>query len=251
MHYFDTGHGGLRYHDWPGQGVPLLFVPGLGCAGSADWVGVAAHPALAGHRRLVVDLLGSGFSDKPADFPYSISAHARTLHDLLQALALPAVRLVGHSMGGAVAIELAGLLGERASALTLLEPNLDAGGGVFSRAVAAQSEARFAETGQRRMAAMAAKEGSKLWAGTLASCAPQAVHRAAVSLVAGAQPSWREQLLALRLPRCVVFGQRSLPDEDLHRLPPLGVAVAVLPDAGHAMSEDNPGELARLLARLS
>ncbi|WP_204376858.1 hypothetical protein [Aquitalea pelogenes] len=61
MQVFHSPHGALRYHDLPGSGVPLLFVHGLGCAASSDFPRVAADPALAGRRRLLLDLLGAGF----------------------------------------------------------------------------------------------------------------------------------------------------------------------------------------------
>lgn len=248
MQVFHSSHGALRYHDLPGSGVPLLFIHGLGCAGSSDFPRVAADPALAGKRRLLLDLLGAGFSDRPDDFAYTIAAHAETVAGLIDHLGLPQLDIVGHSMGGAVAIAASSLRPAQVAQLVLLEPNLDAGGGVFSRALAAMSEDEFIQRGQRRMARLASREGSPLWAGSLAASHAPAVHRAAVSLVAGAEPSWRSQLLALTMPRSVVFGALSLPPPDREQLPAKGVAVHVLADAGHAMSEDNPAGLATLLA---
>ncbi|WP_159880593.1 alpha/beta fold hydrolase [Aquitalea denitrificans] len=250
MQVFHSPYGALRYHDLPGSGVPLLFVHGLGCAASSDFPRVAADPALAGRRRLLLDLLGAGFSDRPDDFAYTIAAHAETVAGLIDHLGLPQLDIVGHSMGGAVAIAASRLRPTPVTRLVLLEPNLDAGGGVFSRTLAAMSEQEFVSRGQRRMARLASHEGSPLWAGSLAASHAPAVHRAAVSLVEGVEPSWRSQLLALTMPRSVVFGARSLPQPDLDRLPADGVAVHVLADAGHAMSEDNPAGLAALLARI-
>ncbi|NWK77819.1 alpha/beta fold hydrolase [Aquitalea sp. LB_tupeE] len=250
MQVFHTPHGALRYHDLPGDGVPLLFVHGLGCAASSDFPRVGADPALAGRRRLLLDLLGAGFSDRPDDFAYTIAAHAQTVAGLIDHLALPQLDIVGHSMGGAVAITASSLCPDKVARLVLLEPNLDAEGGVFSRALAAMSEQEFVSRGQRRMARLASREGSPLWAGSLSASHAPAVHRAAVSLVAGAEPSWRSQLLALSMPRSVVVGERSLPQPALTRLTQDGVNVHVLADAGHAMSEDNPAGLAALLAEI-
>lgn len=250
MQVFHSQHGTLRYHDLPGSGVPLLFVHGLGCASSSDFPRVAADPALAGRRRLLLDLLGAGFSDRPNNFAYTIAAHAETLAALIRHLDLPRLKLVGHSMGGAVAIAASSLCPAQVAQLVLLEPNLDAGGGVFSRALAAMSEQEFVSRGQQRLARLASREGSPLWAGSLAASHAPAVHRAAVSLVAGVEPSWRSQLLALTMPRSVVVGERSLPQPALTCLQQEGVSVHVLADAGHAMSEDNPAGLAALLAHL-
>jgi pimeloyl-ACP methyl ester carboxylesterase len=250
MQVFHSSHGALRYHDLPGSGVPLLFIHGLGCAGSSDFPRVAADPALAGKRRLLLDLLGAGFSDRPDDFAYTIAAHAETVAGLIDHLGLPQLDIVGHSMGGAVAIAASSLRPARVAQLVLLEPNLDRGGGPFSRALAAMSEDEFIQRGQRRMARLASREGSPLWAGSLAASHALAVHRAAVSLVAGAEPGWRELLHALNMPRTVVIGEKSLADAEDSTLPGGGVAVRILPAAGHAMSEDNPAGLAALLAEI-
>ena len=66
----------MRYHDFPGQDTPIIFIHGLGCAGSFDYPEVASQTDLINHRRILVDLLGSGFSDKPDDFSYTVDDHA-------------------------------------------------------------------------------------------------------------------------------------------------------------------------------
>ena len=58
----------LRYHDFPGEDEPILFIHGLGCAATFDYPDVATQQALKNHRRILVDLLGAGYSDKPVDF---------------------------------------------------------------------------------------------------------------------------------------------------------------------------------------
>lgn len=78
----------MRYHDLPGEKTPVIFIHGLGCAGSSDYPQVAAQTALAAHRRILVDLIGSGFSDKPGDFDYSIQNQARYLKEFIDDLAV-------------------------------------------------------------------------------------------------------------------------------------------------------------------
>jgi pimeloyl-ACP methyl ester carboxylesterase len=238
----------IRFHDLVGVGAPLVFVHGLGCASSCDYPAVARDPSLGSRRAILVDLLGSGFSDRPEGFDYSVSGHARVLVALIDALGLATCDLYGHSMGGAVAIVAATMLPGRVEHLVLSEPNLDPGGGVFSRGIAAQQEARYVASGHAETIREAARSGNHAWAGSMAATAPFAAHRAAVSLVEGASPSWRRQLLALDVPRTVLFGARSLPDPDAESLPADGVGVAIVPDAGHSMACDNPSDLARAIA---
>ncbi len=238
----------VRFLDLPGEAPAVVFVHGLGCASSHDYPEVAAHASLASRRRLLVDLPGHGFSDRPDDFAYTVDAHAEVLAALLAAVAPGAYDLFGHSMGGAVAIALAARAGSRVRRLVLSEPNLDDGGGAFSRPVAARSEADYVARGHDAAVRAAVLGGTSDWAATMRAASPLAVHRSAVSLVAGASPTWRARLAAMTMPRTVLFGSRSLPDPDTERLREIGVAVRIVPEAGHAMANENPSALAEAIA---
>ena len=230
----------LRFHDLPGNEPTILFVHGLGCASSCDYPRVAADPALAGRRKLLIDLLGSGFSDRPLNFGYAVEDHAGTLCLLIEYLGLSSVDLVGHSMGGAIAIEVATRHPRAVRRLILSEPNLDAGGGIFSRPIAQQNEAEYIAAGHAKSVRSAMLAGQATWSASLMMSSPLAVYRSAASLVRGGSPSWREQLRALRIPRTVIFGVESLPDPDTEQLSQMGVSVRIVLDAGHSMMHENP-----------
>ncbi|MBV8047492.1 MAG: alpha/beta hydrolase [Paludibacterium sp.] len=236
----------LRYHDLPGDKTPLLLLHGLGCAGSSDFPRVTADPALAGRRFLIPDLLGHGFSDKPEDFDYTPASQAGTLVALLDALDLPQIDLFGHSMGGAVAIELARRNPARIRRLVLAEPNLTNGGGTFSRAIAEQPLARYLTQGHTEVIRLAEHPQ---WAGTMQCASPLAIYRAAEGLVVGAEPCWGEQLRALPMPRTVLFGEQSLPDAQFDELPQMGVSPGIIADCGHSIPQDQPAALASALAQ--
>ncbi|WP_245688463.1 alpha/beta fold hydrolase [Vibrio sonorensis] len=154
----------VRYHDLPGEEVPIIFVHGLGCASSFDYPQVAAMPELICHRRIIVDLLGSGFSDKPKQFSYQLSAHAEYLAALIDHLGLSQVVVFGHSMGGAVAIELASRLGDKLHSIILTEANLDSGGGFFSKQIVSFSEQEFVESGYDKVIEESKASGNTEWA---------------------------------------------------------------------------------------
>lgn len=80
---------------------------------------------LAKHRRILVDLLGAGYSGSPPEFDYSMPAHAAYLKEFVDGLGVRDVVLFGHSLGGPVEIELARLCGSRVRTLVLSEANLD------------------------------------------------------------------------------------------------------------------------------
>jgi pimeloyl-ACP methyl ester carboxylesterase len=224
-----------------------VFIHGMGCASSCDYPQVAFNRALRGRRMLLVDLLGSGFSDCPKDFGYTIDDHARTIIAFIKGLKLRKVNLVGHSMGSSIAITIASLCKSKIGRLVLGEPNLDSGGGTFSRPIAIQNESDFITKGHAELVQDACRQGNEIWAKSLSLSLPVAIHREAVSLVNGSTPSWREQLAALRMPRTVLFGEYSLPDPDSKNLLEIGVKVRIIPRAGHSMAWENPAGLAQAI----
>ena len=46
----------LRWHDFPGDGLPVVFIHGLGCASSYDYPRIASDPALRERRKILIDL---------------------------------------------------------------------------------------------------------------------------------------------------------------------------------------------------
>src|SRR5262245_3749150 len=64
----------------------------------------------ARHYCVALDQLGFGASDKPRDGDYRIEAHARRVLDVADTLGLERFALLGHSMGGQVALCVAARL---------------------------------------------------------------------------------------------------------------------------------------------
>ena len=234
----------LRYHDLPGEGVPIIFIHGLGCAASFDYPQVASMSGLEQHRRILVDLLGSGFSDKPEHFDYSIDSHASYLDSFIQSLGLDALVIYGHSMGGAVSIALANRIQKQLHALVLSEANLDSGGGFFSQKIACYSENDYQSFGHNDIVEEGRKSANTEWAACLAMSSPLAIHREALSLMKGQLPNWRQVLYALSISKTYIFGSESLPDPDFNELAKKGVNVDLVSDAGHSMAWENPKGLA-------
>ncbi len=242
------GEGTLRYHDLPGDAPSLVFLHGLGSASSAAFPRILRHPRLAGHRALLVDLLGFGYSDRPPAWSYTLEAHARTVEALLDALGVRRCILVGHSMGGSIAILVAEARPDLVGNLVVAEGNLEPGPGTVSGPVAAQSEARYVARGHAAMIAAVDRQGFADYAGTLQASDARAMHRSAVSLIAPRDPSLRDRLYALPMPCAYLFGAHSLPDPDVEQLAARRIRVGVVPDAGHDMMGDNPDGFADALA---
>lgn len=101
---FRTIHGYKRAYRIAGSGPAILLIHGIG-DNSTTWNTVQAKLA---QRFTVIapDLLGHGRSDKPrAD--YSIAGYANGMRDLLSVLDIERVTIIGHSLGGGVAMQFA------------------------------------------------------------------------------------------------------------------------------------------------
>jgi pimeloyl-ACP methyl ester carboxylesterase len=101
---FRTIHGHRRAFLRGGQGPTLLLIHGIGDS-SRTWRPVLN--LLAEHHTVIApDLLGHGDSDKPrAD--YSVGGFANGMRDLLAVLDVERATVVGHSLGGGVALQFA------------------------------------------------------------------------------------------------------------------------------------------------
>jgi 3-oxoadipate enol-lactonase len=92
------------YHEVHGEGEPVLLIGGLGSDVSMF---AAMVKRLARTCRVVAfDNRGAGRTDKP-DAPYSIAMMADDAVGLLDALGISAAHLVGISMGGSIALDVA------------------------------------------------------------------------------------------------------------------------------------------------
>jgi len=112
-----TLHGdALDYFD-VGSGPPVVFVHGL-LGSHRTWAHLLSALG-ADHRVVAPDLVGHGGSAKPRG-DYSLGAHAATLRDLLDQLGLDRVILVGHSLGGGIALQFAYLFPTRVQRLVLV-----------------------------------------------------------------------------------------------------------------------------------
>ena len=237
---FDNRGSWIRWSDLPGRLPARVFVHGLGGIGAAAFGHIAGHPALGGHRSLVIDLPGHGLSDRPPDWDYSLENHASAVAMVCASAQVEGIDLVGHSLGGDIAITVAGRNPRLVRRLVIAEANLDplprsAEGGRMSQRIAAQTEAEFVAAGFGECL-----EANPDWAPTLRLCDPVAVYRSAVGLVTGTHPTMRDVLTGLAIERTFVRGDRGEPLADAEGLAAAGVALVTIADSGHVMMRDQP-----------
>lgn len=128
--HFVNGESGLRLHllRWSERGHPVLLVHGFGDNG---WVWAEVAAALgATHAVTSLDLRGHGDSDSDPEQRYGLQSFAEDVGTAVAAMGGQPVALVGHSLGGNVAVHFAVEHPKLVSSLVLVEsaPELRAAG---------------------------------------------------------------------------------------------------------------------------
>ncbi|HKG39838.1 MAG TPA: alpha/beta fold hydrolase [Conexibacter sp.] len=247
-----------------GAGPPLLLVHGLsGCW--QNWLENIPHFART-HRVIAVDLPGFGASPLPRE-PISIAGYARFLEGVCDALSIDAAAVVGNSMGGHIASELAIVSPQRVERLMLVSAagisaelvQRDAvlTGGRVLAAIMTRAAARNAEMarrpGTRRIAlSFVARHPDRL-------SAPLAHELMQGSGKPGFLPALEavlthrisERLPEIACPTFVLWGadDHVIPVRDAKRFGKLipDVRVEVWPDTGHVAMLERPERFNALL----
>jgi pimeloyl-ACP methyl ester carboxylesterase len=110
----------LHYEEFGAYGPTLLLFHGY-LSSTATWRAVL--PRLAKEMRVVaIDLPGAGYSDRPADAPYTLPWIADLLPEIASSLGTTRLYLGGHSLGGAVALHGAARHPGLVAGLVLVSP---------------------------------------------------------------------------------------------------------------------------------
>jgi pimeloyl-ACP methyl ester carboxylesterase len=102
--FIDIGGNRIHYVE-TGEGRPIVFVHGLG--GQLHHFRHPMFPMLPGYRLIALDRPGSGYSVRAAGATARLTEQADVVAKFIQALRLEKPLLVGHSLGGAVALTVA------------------------------------------------------------------------------------------------------------------------------------------------
>jgi pimeloyl-ACP methyl ester carboxylesterase len=242
-----------------------------GIAGtSATWDEVI--PTLAArHTVIAPDLLGHGESAKPHG-DYSLGAYANVVRDLLEALGMGPATIVGHSLGGGIAMQFAYQFIERCERLVLVSsgglgrevhPLLRAAALPGAEAVlpwlstAGSRGVGALIRGMRRLGIRAGPDLDETWR-SFASLEEPAARRAFIQTVRGVMDlggqrvSATERLyLAEGLPTLIVWGEKDplIPVRHAHEAHErmAGSRLEIFPDAGHFPYRDDPERFASVL----
>lgn len=244
------------YYEIQGAGEPLVLIAGLGY-GLWQWHKMA--PLLARHFQVITfDNRGAGQSDKPAG-PYSAQMLADDTAGLLDALGIRPATVLGHSMGGFVAQQLALSRPDLVGRLILASTNF---GGPNHVPVSAEAmQVLMDRSGDpldliRRGIAVATAPGFAMAQPDsvqamvdyrLTNPVPPAAYQSQLAVGLGllsAEACFEHQLSAIQAPTLILFGahDRVVPPANaalLARQLPHS-AIILLPDAGHIFPLETP-----------
>jgi len=265
-----TVHGHRRAFVRTGSGPALLLLHGLACD-HTTWAPVMASLA----RRYTViapDLLGHGESDKPrAD--YSVGGYANGMRDLLALLGIDRVTVLGHSLGGGVAMQFAYQYPELTERLILVAPG--GFGPEVTPVIRVITTPGFHQaTGvltlpglrQTAVAALRALSHSHLpgtrdlgEVATIFDSLKDSRTRAAIRHVVRAVVDWRGQIITVSdrayltddMPMCIIWGDQDPVIPSWHAEVAAVVApharVEIIPNAGHFPHRDHPQRFVKIV----
>jgi pimeloyl-ACP methyl ester carboxylesterase len=240
LHVVDQGQG---------DGTPLLLVHGF-TGSDVDWADV--QPALAAHRR-VVSYTHRGHGDSAHAPAYSFDALVSDLEAVADALGLARMHLLGHSMGGIVALRYAFAHPERVRSLVVMDSEAEpAASTSWIDAVAAKAEAEGMAAVWEVMQPFLVGADPTIRARVEHKITH--MHTAAFVTLGrelGAYPSMVARLPDLAaIPVTVLVGANDIAlvpaAHVMHEAIP-GSTLAVIADAGHSPQEERPDEWLRVV----
>jgi pimeloyl-ACP methyl ester carboxylesterase len=118
--FIDIEGARIHYID-EGSGPPLVLIHGLG-GQMHNFTHSLLDRLKRNHRVIVLDRPGCGYSTRPRRASAALAAQARTIAGLIDKLGLERPLIVGHSLGGAIALMLGLEHPEKIAGLALLAP---------------------------------------------------------------------------------------------------------------------------------
>jgi pimeloyl-ACP methyl ester carboxylesterase len=162
-----------------GSGEPMLFIHGAHLADALK--PLVTEPALERFQRIRYHRRGLGGSSRPVETePTSVAEQAEDAAGLLDHLGVGPAHVVGHSWGGAIALELAAQHPTTVASLVLLEPAFltTPAGAAFGRALAPLVERYEAGDAEGAVHGFLALVGARNWRAIIEQTVPGGIDQA-------------------------------------------------------------------------
>ncbi|MFX0173249.1 MAG: alpha/beta fold hydrolase [Candidatus Hodarchaeota archaeon] len=243
----------VSYYDLGEEEDILVYLPGLNSPAMPLFAEMVYHPLLSGYRSILIDFLGCGMSESPANFNYDMESHAKVVLQILDHEKISSCVIFGHSMGGTVGIYLADIRPGLVTKLVVAESNLFPGGGVGTKWITSFSEMTWVENEYPKYIKKIqnqAKKGdphSSIINASWRDADPRGIYLSALSLVT-LPDTFHMKFYNLTIPRYFIYGEENFPKKPLEATPDTpdpeelrkyGIEPVILPNSGHFMQVDN------------
>ena len=241
------------YYEITGQGEPLLLIHGLGSS-TRDWEDMI--PFLSSFQIITLDLRGHGQTSKPRG-PYSAKMFANDIISLLKLLKISSTHVLGISLGGGIALQIAVDYPEYVKSLIVINSNAEVRVDSFKMKMEVFKRKLIVRlVGMRKMGEVLAtrlfikpeqeEQRKKLierWAGN-----DKKAYLASFGAIAGW--SVKKDLPNIKCPALIVGSDEDYSPSDVKReytaLIPNGKFVEI-EDARHAVTAEKPEELSKIV----
>lgn len=261
----DTVVRGVRWRSRESPGEPgrdpVVYVAGW-LSSSSTWKRVLSQ-ASSGREAIAVDLPGTGFSDRPWPYDYTLGGQAQHLIEFLDARGMSRAVLVGSSLGGAICEAVAAARPGRVAALVLADaawPGMRIPAGFRLLRIPVVGEVQLellsrpvmAFTLSHRLYAHGSRVTKEVVDDWWAPLRIPGTRRAALEVVRSSRAGTDRVVQRISSPTLVVWGaeDRLLPASEGLALSAAipGARFVVLPGAGHLPQEEIPEDFSSTVA---
>jgi pimeloyl-ACP methyl ester carboxylesterase len=231
--------------------VAVVFLHGLGCS-KHDFQAAFEYPELTDYTLLTFDFPGCSDSPYPETLTLSIDDLVEIMHLVLSALPVKDIVLVGHSMGGLVALLYAERYRTNVRGFINVEGNLSSEDCFFSRLVAHSTFSAFNNTifpELKDRLKHAENRGFREYAANLEKASIKAYYDYSPSLVEYSDTgNLLERYIALAIPTLFLYGAENRSLSYLTQLTERGCALVEIPASSHFPFHDNPAAFYHAIA---
>lgn len=225
-----------------------MFVHGLG-GSKEDFLEAFKREGFQQFTLLSTDLVGFGYSDKPAGFSYQMKDQAKVLAEAIDRFGLARFHLVAHSIGGVVGIELCEMMPNRVCSFINPEGNLTSEDCTMSRRIVEMGKEEFVRAGFEQIKRELREEFEKrgdhaglAYVKTLSKATAESVYMSSLSAVRESDSGdLLTRFSSLPFYKCYIYGEKNrgvfLAEELLRQKK---IPIYYISKSGHPMMTENP-----------
>jgi pimeloyl-ACP methyl ester carboxylesterase len=242
----------IEYFISLGRKETILYLHGLGCSKN-DFLSATTTGDLQAYTLVAFDFPGCGNSPYPENITLGIDDLVEITNSIVSQLSLDDLVVIGHSMGGLVALLYIQGYGEHVKGFVNVEGNLAPEDGIFSREITKHHFAEFQETtfsDLKEELSRSDNRGFQKYVDTLEKySSPRAFFDYCPSLVDySVNGNVIQRFTELRIPKIFIYGSENYWLPSIPQLQNRGCEVVEIANSNHFPFYDNPQDYYEVIA---